>query len=119
LNDATHGALGEMFGEAALSAFDGLATMVRAKQIVDADGSDVYLPHLDRMAIPIRFSHGDENACYLPKSTARTFEALRQRNDPALYSRRVIPRYGHLDCIFGKNAAIDVYPFITEHLDAT
>lgn len=119
LNDATHDALGELFGEATITAFEGLTQMVRAKQVVDAQGNDVYLPHLDRMAIPIRFIHGAENACYLPESTARTFEALRKRNDLALYSRIVIPKYGHIDCIFGKNASIDVYPFITEHLDAT
>jgi cholesterol oxidase len=119
LNDATHDALGEMFGEATISALEGLTRMVRAKQLVDAHGNDVYLPHLDRLAIPMRFIHGQENACYLPESTARTFEALRQRNDPSLYSRILIPRYGHIDCIFGKNAATDVYPYIAEHLEAT
>jgi cholesterol oxidase len=30
----------------------------------------------------------------------------------------VIPGYGHLDCIFGKNAAADVYPVILRYLDA-
>jgi cholesterol oxidase len=119
LNDATHDALGEMFGIATMTAFKELTAVVRAGQIVDAHGNDVYLPHLERMAIPIRFIHGEENACYLPESTARTFEALRKRNDPSLYSRYVIPRYGHIDCIFGKNASIDVYPLIAEHLDAT
>lgn len=119
LNDATHDALGEMFGEATLTAMDGLTKMVRAGHVVDNHGNDTYLPHLDRMAIPMRFIHGEENACYLPESTERTYEALRKQNDPGLYSRVVIPNYGHIDCIFGKNAAADVYPFITEHLDAT
>lgn len=119
LNEATHDALGELFGEATLTAFEGLTRIVREGHIVDAQGNDVYLPHLERMAIPIRFLHGQENACYLPESTARTFEALCQRNNPALYSRIVLPNYGHIDCIFGKNASRDVYPFITEHFDAT
>jgi cholesterol oxidase len=34
------------------------------------------------------------------------------------YERHVIPGYGHLDCIFGKNAAVDVYPLILRYLDA-
>jgi cholesterol oxidase len=34
------------------------------------------------------------------------------------YERHVIPGYGHLDCIFGKNAAVDVYPVIARYLDA-
>jgi len=31
----------------------------------------------------------------------------------------VIPDYGHIDCIFGKNAVKDVYPLILQHLDET
>lgn len=119
LNAATHEALGDMFGEASMSALDGVTRMVRAGRVLDAQGNDVYLPHLNRMAIPIRFIHGEENACYLPASTERTFDALRERNGSALYSRVVIPNYGHIDCIFGKDAVNDVYPYITEHLDAT
>lgn len=119
LNEQTHDALGEMFGAATMTAFDGLAKMVRAGHITDAHGFDVYLPHLDRLAIPMRFIHGAENQCYQPESTARTLAALQARNNPALYSRVVIPNYGHIDCIFGKNAARDVYPHITEHLEKT
>jgi cholesterol oxidase len=119
LNKATHDALGELFGEASVMVFKGLTQMVRLRQIVDAQGADTYLPHLDRLALPIRFIHGAENDCYLPESTELTLEALGKRNDPSLYSRVVIPDYGHIDCIFGKNAAQDVYPFIVEHLDGT
>lgn len=119
LNEATHDTLGELFGEASVTTFKGLTQMIRRKQIVDDQGGDTYLPHLDRMALPVRFIHGAENACYLPESTELTFKALRERNDPSLYSRVVIPEYGHIDCIFGKSAAHDVYPHIVEHLEAT
>ncbi len=33
--------------------------------------------------------------------------------------RYLIPGYGHIDCIFGKNAAKDVYPIIGNRLDET
>ena len=36
-----------------------------------------------------------------------------------LRDRRVIPDYGHIDCIFGKNAAVEVYPHVLAHLDKT
>ena len=71
------------------------------------------------MAIPIRFIHGAENRCFLPASTEKTVEVLSAKDGAALYSRKVIPAYGHIDCIFGKNASADVYPFIVEHLDQT
>jgi cholesterol oxidase len=71
------------------------------------------------MAIPIRFIHGARNKCFLPESTEKTLAALAARNGEALYSRRVIPGYGHIDCIFGKSADSDVYPHIVEHLATT
>jgi len=44
---------------------------------------------------------------------------LRQTNSDKQYSRHVVPNYGHIDCIFGKNAVNDVFPLILRHLDAT
>jgi cholesterol oxidase len=117
LNEATHRALHEMFGIGNMKAFEHMATMVRKGQVVSFNGDDDYVPHLDRLAIPITFIHGAENACFLPESTRKTFELLRKTNGAHLYSRSVIPGYGHIDCIFGKNAAADVYPFMLHHLE--
>lgn len=119
LNPATHDALHEMFGIANIASLDHLSHLVAKGHLVDAGGEEVYMPHLDRLNIPITFIHGAENACFLPESTARTFEALREKNGKELYARHVIPGYGHIDCIFGKDAARDVYPYILQHLEAT
>jgi cholesterol oxidase len=112
-------ALPEMFGEANIAAFKQLALIARRQAIVDAAGSDTYLPHLERLAIPIAFIHGALNRCFLPESTERTVARLAARNGPDLYTRHVIDGYGHIDCIFGKNAASDVYPLILAHLEKT
>lgn len=120
LNSATiTSGLAEMFGEANIEAFQQLALFARTQHLVDANGRDVYLPHLDRMALPILFIHGADNACFKPESTARTLERLAQANGRQLYDRHVIAGYGHIDCIFGKNAARDVYPLIAAHLEKT
>jgi len=63
--------------------------------------------------------HGAKNQTFLPESTALTLQALSEANGAGLYQRFVIPRYGHIDCIFGKNAHRDVYPHILAHLQAT
>lgn len=118
LNEGTHNTLHEMFGIANIHAFEGLALMTRKGHIAAADGAEAYLPNLKRMAIPIAFIHGEENECFLPMSTEITYDLLRQTNGN-LYSRSVIPGYGHIDCIFGRNAAKDVYPLILKHLEAT
>jgi len=118
LNERTHEALSEMFGVANTRDLEHLATTVRKGHLVAANGDERYMPHLDRLRIPFRFIHGEENRCFLPESTELTVDALRKENGD-LYSRKVIPGYGHIDCIFGKNAANDVYPLILEHLEQT
>jgi cholesterol oxidase len=111
--------LPEMFGEANIAAFKQLALIARKTTIVGADGSDAYMPHLERLALPVCFIHGAENACFLPESTARTMAKLSAHNGPQLYDRHVIPGYGHIDCIFGKSAAADVYPKMLAHFEET
>jgi cholesterol oxidase len=119
LNAATHDTLHELFGAANVSSLEHLARMIRNGHIVAAHGEEAYLSHLDRLAIPITFIHGGRNRCFLPKSTRLTYELLAAANGKALYSRHVIPGYGHSDSIVGKNAASDVYPYIARHLEAT
>jgi cholesterol oxidase len=117
LDQRIHDNLHELFGVGNIKTFEHLALMVRKKRLVNHAGDDVYLPHIDRLRLPICFIHGAENQCYLPESTKITYDRLRARYGDDLYTRRVIEGYGHIDCIFGKNAARDVYPFILEHLD--
>ncbi len=119
LNTPTHDVLHEMFGVANIDSLEHLALMVREKKVVAANGNDDYVPHPERMAIPIAFIHGELNRCYLPESTLETLEYLRMSNPTVTYRRHVIPGYGHIDCIFGKNAFRDVYPLVAAHLDET
>ncbi len=119
LNAATHDTLHETFGVGNMKIFDHLGRLARTKHMVNFDGEDVYLPHINRLKIPITFIHGAENETFLPESTEQTYELLREKNGADLYQRHVIPDYGHIDCIFGKNAAADVYPLIVRHLDNT
>jgi cholesterol oxidase len=119
LNPALHGNLHELFGVTSVEVFEHLARMARIGHVVSASGEELYLPHPERMALPIRFIHGAQNQCFIPESTARTQAMLSDVNGAALYSRKVIDGYGHIDCIFGARAADDVYPHIVEHLEQT
>lgn len=118
LNAATHDAMHEVFGDATITALEHLAQLSRSKHLVAADGGEIYLDKLSRMAVPTLFLHGAENGCFLPSSTEESLGVLGQVNDPKLYQRKVIAGYGHSDCLFGKQAAHDVFPLISEHLDA-
>lgn len=120
LNDATFRALHEMFGVANIKALDHLAAMARAKKVVDADGGDTYLTDekLKNFAFPLLIIQGEENACFMTESTERTVDRLTAINGREYYERKLIPDYGHIDCIFGKNAHHDVFPHIVGHLNA-
>ena len=96
-----------------------LARMVAAGRVVDSRGGDVYLAHIERLAFPILFIHGAQNGCFAPSCTASSFEKLVARNGARLYERHVVPNYGHLDCLVGRKAAIDVFPRLLAHLERT
>jgi cholesterol oxidase len=117
LNDATHSALHEMFGVANIESLKHLALMARRKRVVRADGADLYIPNVKQMALPICFVNGARNACYLPRSIDLAVERLSAANGADLYTHRKITGYGHIDCIFGRDAARDVYPHIVAHLE--
>ena len=112
LNAATHDRIGDLFGIANLSSLAHLAAMIRADKVVASDGGDAYLPddpvrlrgNLANFRFPIRFIHGAMNECFLPSSTQRTLELLRDAHPDIEYDREVIAEYGHIDCIFGADA---------------
>ena len=119
LSQHLHDNLHELFGVCSVETFEHLALMARVGHVVAADGTEDYLPHLDRMKLPIAFIHGGDNQCFLPESTKTTYDLLCAENGADLYSRHVIDGYGHIDCIFGRDAAGDVFPHILAHLEQT
>ena len=119
LNNLLHSNLHELFAEANIASLEHLARLCREGVLVNAQGEDVYMPHIERLNLPIRFISGAMNECYLPESTERTYQMLCENFGSGNFSRNTIPGYGHIDCIFGANAVDDVYPIILEHLEKT
>jgi cholesterol oxidase len=117
LNEATHETLYETFGVANMKSFQHLALLTNKGHLVDFEGKDVYLSNLDRLALPITFIHGADNECFLPESTQITYDLLRRTNGTSYYDRHVVSGYGHIDCIFGKDAWRDIYPIVLNALD--
>ncbi|MGE3074060.1 MAG: alpha/beta hydrolase [Dehalococcoidia bacterium] len=117
LNDQTHETLGEMFGAVPMSAMRHIATIARAGRAVDVKGRDVYLPHLDRLAIPITFIHGERNNLFLPRGSAATYKALCEANGEDLYRRHIFGGYAHMDCFVGARSNRDIFPLLVDELD--
>jgi cholesterol oxidase len=118
LNTATHDAMHEWFGTTSIPALAHLALILRTGYVVDKDGRNEYLPHLDNLRLPISFIHGTRNREFYPAATRKTYELLRRANGDRWYVWRPIPGYGHMDCFIGKTAARDVFPVILEELEA-
>jgi cholesterol oxidase len=85
---------------------------------VDAKGNNSYLPHLQKLALPMLFISGANNDCVLPKSTLKTYDLLRSVNGNDYYHRQEITDYGHVDCVIGKNAYLDVFPLVLDFLES-
>ena len=106
-----------MFGTANLTTLNHITTVLNKGHMVTAEGEEAYMPHLDRLALPIAFIHGQNNRLFTPEGSELTYKALCEVNGPELYVRHVIKDYAHMDCFIGKNAARDVYPIVTAELD--
>jgi cholesterol oxidase len=96
-----------------------LRLIAKTGHLVAADGTDAYLPNLSRLAIPVTIVQGAESEAFRPEGAEATAAALRAAVDPALVSLDVVPDYGHLDLVIGKNADHDVFPLLLAHLDRT
>jgi cholesterol oxidase len=119
LNEDTHHVLHEMFGKVNFTAMRQLSLITRKNHLVDARGKEKYLTNAEKLGVPIAFIHGSDNDCVLPESTETTVDLLRSVNGNDLYQRHEISGYGHVDCMFGKDASVDVFPHILDHLLAT
>lgn len=116
LNHATHAAFPTLFGFGGMGMFHEIAASCRRgcvvaytlRQLNDA---------IDRFVltkVPVLVVHGMKNRCWLRNGAEKTVEALRESADRVdensdMYQLDEVERYGHLDCIFGKTAAEDVF----------
>ena len=120
LNNETHAALQEMFGEISTSSFKQLAEIIRQGQVVDKDGGNTYLPEVAKLDLPLSFIVGQKNQIFYPDTSLRTFRWLKAHNPGQDYDRRLFSGYAHMDIFIGRNAAQTNGPFeyILERLTA-
>ena len=105
MNDLTHGTMHELFGPTDMTMMCHLSRMARAEKLVDARGQDVYLPHLERLDLPLTLVSGAQNLVWIPESTARDHEQLVAAFGGARARRVVVDGYGHQDFFIGAASA--------------
>lgn len=119
LNELTHEMLDEAFGFANITGLRQLALMNRKRRAVSRTGEDTYLPHVDRLSMPILFIQGAMNPIFRPVGTKATVAWIDERHGAGTATYLELPDYSHLDTMIGRNAAVDVFPSIVAHLDAS
>jgi cholesterol oxidase len=112
LNATTHAMMGELVPECLTAFLKDVAVWTRRDDILTAEDRT----HLDRLRLPMLFISGSENRMFVPESTAKTYEMLRQANGDDFYHRTVFQGFGHLDCFIGETAAAEVWPDLVGHL---
>jgi len=121
LNEATHNALGRVFGEISTQPFLQLAEILRNGKAVDARGDNTYMNKPENIDIPIDFMAGGLNRIFLPETTLRTLDWLRatHKGAPAdMFTRQVFEEYAHMDMFIGKHAHKEVFPYLLDRLQA-
>ncbi len=69
------------------------------------------------LKVPITVVSGARNRVFIPETTMRTFQWLCRENGPALYTRMVIPNFGHFDNFVGAQANRFCYPAYLAQLE--
>jgi cholesterol oxidase len=117
LDDATHDVLDDMFGVGNLEALGHMGTIMQRRLAVDRHGNEAYTHNPERLRLPILLVQGDMNYIFRPAGSMRTLRWLQTANEPSLYERAVLPGYAHLDALIGRDAATEVFPLLSGHLD--
>lgn len=140
LNEATHRQIDRFFGGVNMTCLHLLMRMGKYGAVMkNAKDNFEELPTAENVqrlkGIPIFLFVGRENAVLTPASTEKTYEVLtdtfgnnygecaispggsRKNCDGVMYTRRIVPGYGHLDPWIGRNAWRDVYPMVREEMD--
>lgn len=118
LNEDTHNAMRQMFGEIATLPFVQLGQIMEHGRAITVDGED-YLKGYENLRMPIHIISGGLNQIILPESGYFMQQWLRHKmpENPDFFTWHVAPGYAHNDCVIGKNAHVDIFPDILKKLD--
>ncbi|KAF9917872.1 hypothetical protein BX616_011011, partial [Lobosporangium transversale] len=130
LSNNFHDHLDEVMGSINIETLKGMVNgWCKAQTLMDTEGKDLVTPENLKRAfenVPVLLIHGAKSQVFVPESTLRTVEQLRDLlpmtnmayDYKSKYRREVIAGYGHMDCIVGDKAYKEVYPFVLEHLES-
>ncbi|MGH4031325.1 alpha/beta hydrolase [Actinomycetota bacterium Odt1-20B] len=122
LSPVTHDRIGDLLGPSGLHYYHHISDMIRAGHAVKHDPADPrhaalpddYLADAERQRTPVLFLTGDRNRVFGDANVVCHREL--SRHAPESYELAVLPGYGYVDPIIGKDAHRDVFPVIVDFL---
>ncbi|WP_307796958.1 alpha/beta hydrolase [Actinomadura barringtoniae] len=116
----THDRLADLNGASTCHYYRHIRKMVRAGKAVRFDPRDEHLSALPtdffaraaEIQTPILFTTGDHNRIFTDSNVV-CHERL-EKIAPGRHELKMLPGYGHIDPILGKDAHVDVYPAIAD-----
>ena len=107
----------DLLGECNLSTYAQTAQYAFNGRLTDQRGNDAYVTD-DRMrrhfAFPVMFLHGDMNRTFDKETFDKNTQLMERLQMP--YSARLVPGFGHLDCVVGAGADEQVFVHVAQHL---
>jgi hypothetical protein len=94
-----------------------LARCAREENLVAADGADAYLPHAERVGMPVTLLSGAHNLVWLAESTERDHDWLVDARGTGGIARHVFEEHGHQDTLMGAESYERAFPAILDHLE--
>ncbi|GAB1822632.1 alpha/beta hydrolase [Herbidospora sp. RD11066] len=117
--EETHKRVADLFGSSGVHYYRHMRKMARAGHAVRHDDRfrelpEDYLKAAAEIDVPVLFLTGDRNHVFTDSNIV-CHDAMSKQN-PGLHELRILPGYGHVDPIIGKNAHRDVFPHILEFI---
>jgi cholesterol oxidase len=116
VDERTHATMHELFGVTDMTMMSHLAACARAGHLVAADGTEAYMPNVERAQLPITLFHGAHNLVWLPESTKQTYDWLVAALGADGFERVVFDNHGHQDNFMGAQSAQAAFPAVVAHL---
>ncbi|MFI0419895.1 alpha/beta fold hydrolase [Spongiactinospora sp. 9N601] len=118
----THERLADLNGATGVQYYRHVNKMVRAGRAVKCDPEDLrhaalpddYLERAAEVSTPILFLTGDRNNVFTDSNIV--CHRILDRAAPGRHELQLLPGYGHIDPIIGKNAHIDVFPRMVDFI---
>ncbi|XP_070665018.1 uncharacterized protein [Malus domestica] len=99
-----------------MAAFPHLRKICNSGFIVDSNGSNSYLIHPERMALPTLYISGGRSLLVTPHTSFLAHKYMKLHQPGFHHERVVVEGFGHSDLLIGEDSHKEVFPHILSHI---